>query len=44
MNITGYNGGVAKSANISIDPDSIIVNQFRVVDANFWTDAMRSRS
>nr|WP_249151219.1 leukotoxin LktA family filamentous adhesin [Bradyrhizobium liaoningense] len=39
MNITGYNGGVAKSANISIDPDSIIVNQFRVVDANFWTDA-----
>ncbi|MDI3559416.1 leukotoxin LktA family filamentous adhesin [Bradyrhizobium sp. Arg816] len=39
MNITGYNGGVAKSANISIDPDSIVVNQFRVVDANFWTDA-----
>ncbi len=39
MNITGYNGGVAKSANIWIDPDSIIVNQFRVVDANFWTDA-----
>ncbi|WLB51391.1 leukotoxin LktA family filamentous adhesin [Bradyrhizobium japonicum] len=39
MNITGYNGGVAKSANISIDPDSIIVNQFRVVDANFRTDA-----
>ncbi|MDA9487916.1 leukotoxin LktA family filamentous adhesin [Bradyrhizobium sp. CCBAU 11361] len=39
MNVTGYNGGVAKSANISIDPDSIIVNQFRVVDANFFTDA-----
>ncbi|MCK1716641.1 leukotoxin LktA family filamentous adhesin [Bradyrhizobium sp. 141] len=39
LNITGYNGGVAKSANISIDPDSIIVNQFRVVDATFWTDA-----
>lgn len=39
MNITGYNGGVAKSANIWIDPDSIIVNQFRVVDAKFWTDA-----
>lgn len=39
LNVTGYNGGVAKSANISIDPDSIIVNQFRVVDANFWTDA-----
>jgi len=39
MNVTGYNGGVAKSANISIDPDSIIINQFRVVDANFWTDA-----
>ncbi|MDA9394607.1 hypothetical protein WN73_29295 [Bradyrhizobium sp. CCBAU 45394] len=39
MNITGYNGGVAKSANISIDPDSIIVNQFKVVDANFFTDA-----
>ncbi|PJG56131.1 leukotoxin LktA family filamentous adhesin [Bradyrhizobium forestalis] len=39
LNITGYNGGVAKSANVWIDPDSIIVNQFRVVDANFWTDA-----
>ncbi|GMO97067.1 leukotoxin LktA family filamentous adhesin [Bradyrhizobium sp. TM239] len=39
LNITGYNGGVAKYANVSIDPDSIIVNQFRVVDANFWTDA-----
>ncbi|WP_298241882.1 leukotoxin LktA family filamentous adhesin [uncultured Bradyrhizobium sp.] len=39
MNITGYNGGVAKYANVSIDPDSIIVNQFRAVDANFWTDA-----
>ena len=39
MNITGYNGGVATSANISIDPDSIIINQFKVVDANFWTDA-----
>ncbi|MCK1285665.1 leukotoxin LktA family filamentous adhesin [Bradyrhizobium sp. 44] len=39
MNITGHNGGVATSANISIDPDSIIINQFKVVDANFWTDA-----
>ncbi|MGY4507986.1 leukotoxin LktA family filamentous adhesin [Bradyrhizobium sp. USDA 3650] len=39
MNITGHNGGTATSANISIDPDSIIINQFRVVDANFWTDA-----
>ncbi|SCB10737.1 hypothetical protein GA0061098_1001397 [Bradyrhizobium shewense] len=39
LNVTGYNGGVAKSANISIDPDHIIVNQFRVVDATFWTDA-----
>nr|WP_249141300.1 leukotoxin LktA family filamentous adhesin [Bradyrhizobium liaoningense] len=39
MNITGYNGGVAKSANVSIDPDHIIINQFRVVDATFWTDA-----
>lgn len=39
LNVTGYNGGVAKSANISIDPDSIIINQFRVVDATFWTDA-----
>jgi hypothetical protein len=39
MNITGYNGGTAKYANISIDPDAIIVNQFRVVDANFFTDA-----
>jgi hypothetical protein len=39
LNITGYNGGVAKYANVWIDPDSIIVNQFRVVDANFWTDA-----
>ena len=39
LNITGYNGGVAKYANISIDPDTIIVNNFRVVDANFLTDA-----
>ncbi|WP_245502187.1 leukotoxin LktA family filamentous adhesin [Bradyrhizobium betae] len=39
MNITGYNGGVAKSANISIDPDNVIINQFRVVDANVFTDA-----
>ncbi|WP_166817229.1 leukotoxin LktA family filamentous adhesin [Bradyrhizobium sp. 1(2017)] len=39
MNITGYNGGVAKSANVSIDPDHIIINQFRAVDATFWTDA-----
>ncbi|MCK1476877.1 leukotoxin LktA family filamentous adhesin [Bradyrhizobium sp. 197] len=39
MNITGYNGGTAKYANISIDPDTIIVNQFKVVDANFLTDA-----
>ncbi|AWM00458.1 leukotoxin LktA family filamentous adhesin [Bradyrhizobium amphicarpaeae] len=39
LNITGYNGGVAKYADVWIDPDSIIVNQFRVVDANFWTDA-----
>lgn len=39
MNITGHNGGVATSANIWIDPDSIIINQFKVVDANFWTDA-----
>ncbi|MBR1143695.1 leukotoxin LktA family filamentous adhesin [Bradyrhizobium sp. AUGA SZCCT0431] len=39
MNVTGYNGGVATSANLNIDPDTIIVNQFRVVDANFVTDA-----
>lgn len=39
MNITGYNGSVAKSANVSIDPELIIINQFRVVDATFWTDA-----
>jgi hypothetical protein len=39
MNVTGYNGGTATSAKVSIDPDSIIINQFRVVDANFWTDA-----
>jgi hypothetical protein len=39
MNVTGFNGGVATSANLHIDPDTIIVNQFRVVDANFVTDA-----
>jgi len=39
MNVTGYNGGTATSANISIDPDSIIINQFKVVDANVFTDA-----
>ncbi|MDD1526699.1 leukotoxin LktA family filamentous adhesin [Bradyrhizobium sp. WBOS7] len=39
MNITGYNGGVAKSADVAIDPELIIINQFRVVDATFWTDA-----
>ena len=31
MNVTGYNGGVATSANIAIDPGAIIVNQYRVV-------------
>jgi len=39
MNVTGYHGGTATSANISLDPDTIIVNQFNVVDANFLTDA-----
>ncbi|MBR0712329.1 beta strand repeat-containing protein, partial [Bradyrhizobium liaoningense] len=39
MNITGYNGGTATTANVFIDPDAIIINQFRVVDANFITDA-----
>ncbi len=39
MNVTGYNGGTATSANISLDADSVIVNQFKVVDANFLTDA-----
>jgi hypothetical protein len=39
MNVTGYKGGVATSANLNIDPDTIIVNQFKVVDANFVTDA-----
>ena len=39
MNVTGYNGGIATSANLAIDPDAIIINQFRVVDANFVTDA-----
>jgi hypothetical protein len=39
MNVTGYNGGIATSANLVIDPDAIIVNQFRVIDANFVTDA-----
>jgi len=39
MNVTGYNGGIATSASIKIDPDAIVINQFRVVDANFVTDA-----
>ncbi|MBR1087140.1 leukotoxin LktA family filamentous adhesin [Bradyrhizobium manausense] len=39
MNVTGYNGGTATSANVSIDPLAIIVNQFNVVDASFLTDA-----
>jgi hypothetical protein len=39
MNVTGYNGGVATSADISMDPSSLIINQFRVVDANLFTDA-----
>ncbi|UVO26329.1 leukotoxin LktA family filamentous adhesin [Bradyrhizobium arachidis] len=39
MNITGYNGGTATTANVFIDPDAIIINQFRVVDATFITDA-----
>ncbi len=39
LNITGYNGGVAKSANVWIDPETIVINQLRVVDANVWTDA-----
>jgi hypothetical protein len=39
MNVTGFNGGVASSANLVIDPDAIYVNQFRVVDANFVASA-----
>ena len=39
MNITGYNGGTATSAHVFMDPDAIIINQFRVVDARFITDA-----
>ena len=39
MNVTGYNGGIATSANITIDPDAIIINQYRVVDSTFVTDA-----
>jgi hypothetical protein len=41
MNVTGYNGGIATSANITIDPDAIIINQYRVVDSTFVTDAPR---
>jgi len=39
VNVTGYNGGVAKSVNIWIDPDTVVFNQFRVVDATVFTDA-----
>ena len=39
MNVTGFNGGVATSANIKIDPIAIIIDQFRVVDAIFVTDS-----
>jgi hypothetical protein len=39
MNITGFNGGVATSANITIDPQSIIVDQLRAADVNFIADA-----
>jgi hypothetical protein len=39
MNVTGFNGGIASSANLVIDPDAIFVNQFRVVDANFVANA-----
>jgi len=39
MNVTGYKGGVAKFANIDIDPLALVFNQFRVVDAIVVADA-----
>lgn len=39
VNVTGYNGGTASSANISIDAPSVIFNQFKVVEANVLTNA-----
>jgi len=39
MNVTGYNGGAAKTANIDIDPLVLVFDQFRVVDAFVVTDA-----
>ena len=39
MNVTGFQGGTATSAHLSIDPLAIIVNQYRVVDSTFVTDA-----
>ena len=35
MNITGFQGGVAQSANVTIDPAVIVVDQLSVYDMNF---------
>ena len=39
MAVTGYNGGVAKVANVNIDPDVIIIDQLNVADIVFTTNA-----
>jgi hypothetical protein len=39
INVTGSDGGLATSANITIDAPSVIFDQFKVVDANVLTNA-----
>jgi len=39
MNVTGFQGGTATTANVTVDPQSLIIDQFRVTDSTVSTDA-----
>jgi hypothetical protein len=39
VTISGYNGGVATSANLNIDPPQVIIDQYHVVDSVLVVDS-----
>ncbi|MCK9919144.1 leukotoxin LktA family filamentous adhesin [Microbacteriaceae bacterium K1510] len=39
VTISGFNGGVARSANLNIDPPQVIVDQYHVVDSVLVVDS-----
>jgi len=41
VSVTGFNGGVATSANLNIDPPMILMSQYRVIDSVLIVDTPR---